>query len=118
MPNHESQPDIETIMQEIRDGLSQSSLSPETRSAAAELASIRTSLEKMSVTAPLLGRCEGSVRGRLCKAASPLALPVTEQIDLFHEATLQTLRLLAGAIENVETRLQRLEQAPPKGDTP
>ncbi len=118
MPKPESQPDIETIMQEIRDGLSQSSLSPETRAAAAQLASIRTSLEKMSVTAPLLGRCEGSVRGRLCKALNPLALPVTEQINLFHDATLQALRLLAGAIEDVETRLQQLEPPPKKGDAP
>lgn len=113
-------PSVADIMHEVRQGLSDNELSEETRTKAEQAAGIQASLRQAHEHAPILGRCGGSMSGRLCKCLSPLAKPVIEQINLFHRATLRILEQLAATsasqatdhakIEALEQRLRELEE--------
>ena len=119
-------PTVEDIMAEIRQGLSDTDLSPATQRHLASLGGLQDSLRQAYTTASLLGRCGGSLRGRLCKLLAPLARPVIEQIDLFHAAIVRSLETIASQssgnadtkerLAALEQRLAHIEsQAHPKG---
>jgi len=104
---------VADIMDEIRQGLSDTSLSEATRAESEQLASLQGSLRQAHAHAPVLGRCGGSLRGRLCKCLSPLVKPIIDQIDLFHGTLIRLLeKLVADAPANAENRarLQDLEK--------
>lgn len=115
----EELPAIDAIMKEIRSGLEDTTLSDATAAAAASNFSMQADIRKATATAGVLGRCGGSLRGRLCRLIAPLALPVIEQLNLFHTATVSALSTLAGRTEeqvstasrvnDIERRLQALE---------
>lgn len=115
-------PSVETIMNEIRSGLDDTTLSDATMAAAESGRSIQADLRKASGTASPLGRCGGSLRGRLCRLLAVPAKPVVEQLDLFHAAVCGALGKLvehsAGQarigkkVEELEKRLQALEAQP------
>ncbi len=118
---------VDQIMREIRSGLANTSLSETALAAIVGNASAQAELRKAADTASVLGRCGGSLRGKLCTRIAPLVRPVIEQLDLFHAAVMNTLNRLAGEaaisaettrkVSELETRLTRLE-AEAGGDSP
>jgi len=87
---------VAALVNEIRSGLDDTTLSDATKAAAdTATGSIQHDLQKLAQTASLLGRCGGSLRGRLCLLLSGIARPVVEQVDLFHAAVSSTLVKLA-----------------------
>lgn len=112
-------PSVETIMNEIRSGLDDTTLSDATLAAAESGRSIQSELCKAAGAASLLGRCGGSLRGRLCRLLAVPAKPVVEQLDLFHAAVCAALGKLAEhsagqtrigqRVDEIERRLQALE---------
>lgn len=98
---------VETIMHEIRSGLEDTTLSAATAGIAAASLSLQSDLRKSAETAGVLGRCGGSIRGRLCLLLAPLARPVIEQLDLFHAATVSTLSKLAGLADDHVAAIQK-----------
>ena len=111
------------IMQEIRQGLSDTTLSDATLAKLSQSAGLQSDLRKAHEHAPVLGRCGGSIRGKCCNLFAPLLKPVIEQLDLYHNAIIRTLEHIAGTqsdtharLENLELRLQELEaREPPAG---
>ena len=106
-------PTAADIMAEVRQGLADTTLSDATRAQAERLGGQQTSLRQAHEYAPVLGRCGGSFSGRVCRWLRPLAKPVIEQIDLFHQTVIRMLQqLVADSATNAETRtrLQDLEQ--------
>jgi len=114
-----NEPSVETIMNEIRSGLDDTTLSDTTIAAAESGRTLQSELRKAAGAAALLGRCGGSLRGRLCRLLAAPARPVVEQLDLFHAAVCGALGKLtehsAGQtrigqkVEELEKRLQALE---------
>jgi hypothetical protein len=112
-------PAVDAIMNEIRRGLEDTSLSDATAAAIAANCSLQADIRKAAATAGVLGRCGGSLRGRVCRLLAPLALPVIEQLDLFHAAAVSVLSSFAGLsndhaatairVGEIERRLQTLE---------
>ena len=113
---------VEAIMHEIRSGLEDTVLSEATASAAAD-SSLQSDLRQVAESATVLGRCGGSLRGRLCRLLAKPARPVVEQLDLFHSAVCATLGKLTEGhktqqvtdrkIAELEHRLQALETQQP-----
>lgn len=110
---------VETIMNEIRSGIEDTTLSEATMAAAASSGNLQAELRKAAETTHLLGRCGGSMRGRLCRLFAGPAKPVVEQLDLFHAAVCGALGKLAEScsaqvkterkVAELEKRLQALE---------
>jgi len=122
---HGETPAIETLMQEVRSGLDDTTLSEATATTAQAGVSLQADLRQASESASVLGRCGGSLRGRLCLRLAPLVLPVIEQLNRFHSALLNGQTKLAGEhtatarhIADLEQRVSALEQRmpPPDGD--
>lgn len=104
---------VETIMREIRSGLEDTTLSETTARAAAADSSLQGELRKAAASTSLLGRCGGSLRGRVCRLLAKPARPVVEQIDLFHSAVCAALGKLAecrGAQQETEQKVVELEK--------
>ncbi len=117
-------PTIEILMQEVRSGLDDVTLSEATTAAAQAGASLQADLRQATESSSVFGRCGGSLRGRLCLRLAPLVLPVTEQFNRFHAAIVNGLTRLAGEhtasarrIADLEQRLSNLEKrfSPPDG---
>jgi hypothetical protein len=116
------QPGVCEIMEEIKRGLEDTSLSEATRALAEEVVLKKAALRQAHAYAPVLGRCGGSLSGRLCTWLKPLAKPVLEQIDLFHGAVLGLLEKLVTdnadaaelklKVQELEKRLRQLEGQP------
>jgi hypothetical protein len=105
-------PTVAEIMEEVRQGLADTAISDATQVQAHQLASIQDTLRQAHAHASVLGRCGGSLRGRVCRMAAPLARPIIEQIDLFHAAIVRCLETTASqSAETSETkkRLAALE---------
>ncbi len=111
---------VETIMEEIRSGLADTRISDDTAAAAAA-GSLSSDVRQAATASGVLGRCGGSLRGRLCLLLAPVARPVVEQLDLFHAAVVRSLSRLEAAstessgmvsrMEAIERRLTALEKA-------
>ena len=112
-------PSVDAIMEEIRQGLEDTFISEATSLAVASGSSLQTELRKAAATNSLLGRCGGSMRGRLCQLLARPAKPVVEQINLFHAAVCGALGKLAESyraqvvteqkVAELEKRLHALE---------
>ncbi len=112
MADLNKKPDVEAIVQELRQGMHDNSVSRPDNSEEADRRDLRASLRRAADTANLLGRCGGSLRGKLCKFLAPLALPVVEQLNLHHGAVvtaLQHIREPRQTADTTETRLEKLE---------
>jgi len=115
-------PSVETIMNEIRSGLDDTMLSDSTIAASESGRTLQSELRKAAGAAALLGRCGGSLRGRLCRLLAAPARPVVEQLDLFHAAVCGALGKLAEhstgqtrigqKVDALEKRLLELEAQP------
>jgi hypothetical protein len=100
----------ENIMQEVREGLADMDLATERRAALEKASRSSFGMQKAHAHASVMGRCEGSLRGKLCKFVSPLALPVIEQLDIFHSSMLQIMTEMQERITNLEGQVRKLEQ--------
>ncbi len=116
-------PTAADIMEEVRQGLADTSLSDATQANLAQNTSLQSHLRQAHEHAPVLGRSGGSLRGKCCRLLAPLAKPVIEQLDLFHHTVLRVIELVAGTqaeakskLQNLEERLQKLEskEQPPR----
>lgn len=100
-------------MLEVRQGLADTSLSDAARAQAAQWADDQALCQQLHAHASVLGRCGGSLRGRLCRWLAPLVKPVIEQIDLFHAALVRLLEARgaeAEVQEKTRTKVAELEQ--------
>ena len=115
------QPDVETIIKEIRQGMADTESSSPSDPEEARLRGLRGSLRKATETSDVLGRCGGSIRGKLCQALAPVLLPVVEQLNMHHAAVVAALNQLRGdqsqtpppsasTIEALEARIRELEK--------
>jgi len=99
-------------MEEVRQGMQDTDMPRPDDSDEADRRELRASLRKATETASVLGRCSGSMRGKLCKLLAPLALPVVEQLNLHHAAVVTALKHIRRPgtdAEDIEERLSRLE---------
>jgi len=74
------------------------------------LQKLKSSLRKAAESAEVLGRCNGSLRGSICKKLAWLAKPVVEQIDMHNAAVIKALNLLNETqAEIFEERIKKAE---------
>lgn len=99
-------------MQEVRQGLSDLDM-PASRQITLAISDSSFGLRKAHTYASVMGRCGGSLRGKLCKLSAPLARPVIEQLDLFHSSILQTLEQMQQHISDLERQIQDMKQDNP-----
>ena len=112
MANHNTKPDVEAIVQELRGGMQDNAMSHPEDSDEANRCGLRASLRQAANTANVLGRCGGSLRGKFCKCLAPLVLPVVEQLNLHHGAVVTTLQHIHDPKEHAdktEARISKLE---------
>lgn len=112
MADSETKPDVDAIMEEVRRGLQDNEVSRPDDADEADRRELRASLRRATETASVLGRCGGSMRGKLCKLLAPLALPVLEQLNLHHAAVvtaLKHIRRSGDGADSIEERLAKLE---------
>ncbi len=112
MGDDSTKPDVEAIVQELREGMQDSSVSHLENSEQADQRGLRMSLRRATETADILGRCGGSLRGKLCKLLARLALPVVEQLNLHHDAVVGALQHIperGDSSGTAEERLAKLE---------
>ncbi len=102
-------PTAADIMAEVRQGLSDTALSETTRENLENNTSLQVNLRQTHEHASVLGRCKGSLRGKCCSAFAPLAKPIIEQLDRFHNATVRVLEQIAGTQKHTQSRLHALE---------
>ena len=113
-------PSATEIMEEVRQGLSDTTLSDATTGKIARSSDLPNAMRQAHAHAPVLGRCDGSLRGKCCKMLAPMMKPITEQLNLFHNAVLKALEHFTGTqpetdarIRDLEARLQKLESQEP-----
>ncbi len=119
MEESNPQPDVEAIIQELREGMADIEASHPSDPDAAVRRELRASLRKATETADVLGRCGGSLRGKLCKLLAFIVLPVVEQLNMHHAAVVTALTRFRDARpqdapvsdETLEARIQKLEDA-------
>lgn len=96
-------------MEEVRQGLSDTTLSDSARANLAQHAGLQANLRQAHEHASVMGRCGGSLSGKCCKLFAPLAKPVIEQLNRFHNATIRVLEQMAGTQSEMQTKMQELE---------
>ena len=111
MGDDSTKPDVEQIISTLRQGMDDTTplqdSHPEMR---AEL-KLKSGLRRAAETADILGRCGGSLRGRICRQLARIALPVVEQINLHHNAVVDSLNGMHESQKNdLEARISKLEQ--------
>ena len=112
MADRETKPDVDAIMADLRRGMQDNDVPRPDDSEEANRRELRASLRKATETASVLGRCGGSLRGKLCKLLAPLALPVVEQLNLHNSAVVTALGQIQESrkkIEAMEARIKDLE---------
>jgi hypothetical protein len=112
MADSETKPDVNAIMEEVRRGMQDNDVPRPDDAGEADRRELRASLRRATETASVLGRCGGSMRGKLCKLLAPLALPVLEQLNLHHAAVVAALKHIrrpGEGADSVEARLAKLE---------
>lgn len=121
-------PSVEDIMREIRKGLESQELTAESQASLDAYPSPYHDLKRATHAAPVMGRCGGSLRGKLCRWMAPLLHPVIEQLDLFHDAILAALKKTAAyflvldtlrqQVEALEAKVEKLEKTIDPNTTP
>lgn len=111
MAESDTRPDVNAIMAEVRQGMQDTDMPRPDDSEEADRRELRASRRRATDTANVLGRCGGSLRGKLCKLLAPLALPVVEQLNLHHAAVVTALKHIRrpGSDDAIEERLRKLE---------
>jgi hypothetical protein len=103
-------PDVEKIVDSIRQGLEDNSHFDESQHKMDALQKLKSSLRKAAASAEVLGRCDGSMRGKICKKLAWFAKPVVEQMDMHNAAVIKTLNMLNETQSEIyEERIKRLE---------
>jgi hypothetical protein len=106
-------PDVDAIVSELRQGMDDPAPPCSTDPDTAAHRDLQASLRKATATASVLGRCEGSLRGKLCKKLAWVAQPIVEQLNLHHRAVIAALdhirRPTDTDLEDLKTRLGKLE---------
>ena len=103
-------PTAAEIMEEVRQGLSDTSLSDATKAQREQQAGLQSNLRQAHAHASVMGRCGGSLRGTCCKLLAPIARPIIEQLDILHTAVIRSLEQLSGTQSDTRTRLADLEK--------
>lgn len=106
---HFNAPTPETIIAEIRQGLQDNTLSDATQSNSQSVMQTQQALRKLAASTDVLGRCQGSLRGRLCLKAAHLTLPIVEQINAFTTTTHQILTHMEDQVTSLTQRVEQLE---------
>ena len=120
MADSNTQPNVESIIQELRQGMDDITPVTSSASAASERRQLQGDLRKANESSDVLGRCGGSVRGRLCLQLARFVLPIVEQLNAHHAAVVAALTTLsdrqspsshseAASDNSVESRLAKLE---------
>jgi len=108
--NNNTKPDIEEIIGDLRQGMDDTTLLQDSHPEMGNQQKLNSSLRKASETADILGRCGGSLRGKLCKLLARIALPVVEQINMHHSAVVDSLNAAHNIQkEDLENRISKLE---------
>jgi hypothetical protein len=120
MSDSNTQANVDAIIQELRSGMDDAAPLSASVSGASERRKLQGGLRKANASIDVLGRCGGSLRGRLCLQLARLALPVVEQLNAHHAAVVAVLSQLCDkegqaprteemADASVESRLAKLE---------
>jgi hypothetical protein len=114
MEDSDTLPDVEAIVRKLRQGMDDTKPLAPLGPATAGRRELSSSLRKAAETSDVLGRCGGSIRGKLCKMLAFLVFPVIEQLNMHHGAVVSALNHVrdsrADAEEGSQTeRVQRLE---------
>jgi hypothetical protein len=120
MSDSNTQPNVDAIIQDLRSGMDDVTPLSASVSGASERRKLLGGVRKANASIDVLGRCGGSLRGRLCLQVARLALPVVEQLNAHHAAVVAVLTQLCDkepqapsaetvADDSVESRLAKLE---------
>ncbi len=107
-------PDVNAIVQELRQGMSDTEILCSDNNKATARRQNQAAVRKTVETADVLGRCGGSVRGKLCLWLAKLAWPVVEQLNMHHQAVVDALNqqneLLEERLKTLEDEIDSLRQ--------
>jgi len=120
MTDSDTTPNVNAIIQELREGMGDTEPLQTAGVSGGARRELKASLRKANETVDVLGRCGGSLRGKLCLQLARLALPVVEQLNAYHAATVAALTqlrdqqdasLISNAIpeDRIEARFAKLE---------
>jgi hypothetical protein len=120
MADSNTQPNVESIIEELRQGMDDITPVTSSTSGASELRQLQGDLRKANESSDVLGRCGGSLRGRLCLQMARFVLPIVEQLNAHHAAVVAALTKLSEQQSpsshsestsdgSVESRLAQLE---------
>ncbi len=110
MDNNNTKPNIEEIIGNLRQGMDDTTPLQDSHPEMGNQQKLNSCLRKATETADILGRCGGSLRGKLCKQLARLALPVVEQINMHHSAVIDSLNTTHSIQkEDLENRISKLE---------
>jgi hypothetical protein len=121
MEDSNAKPDVVAIVQELRRGMADAEPLQPTDPRTIASRGLNTSLRKATETGDVLGRCGGSLRGKLCSRLAFWALPVIEQLNIHHGAVIAALNHIRDAeteraaeeklrkVEPLEARIRKLE---------
>ncbi len=94
MSDRNTQPNVESIIHELRQGMDD--ITPVKYSGVG-------AIRKANETSDVLGRCGGSLRGKLCLLLSRfIFLPVVEQLNAHHASIVSALRQLQSELQSVD----------------
>ncbi len=111
MSENSTKPDIEKIIGNLRQGMDDVTPLQNSHPEMGNQQKLNSSLRKATETADILGRCGGSLRGKLCKLLARIALPVVEQINMHHSAVIDALASTHKIQkEDLEARITKLEE--------
>lgn len=122
MDDSGKRPDVDAIVQNLRTGMDDTETLPSNDPQSTLRCELRGALRQANATADTLGRCGGSLRGKLCNQLARIALPVVEQLNRHHAAVVTALTRLADThdttakleirLAELEAELQTLKQEP------
>lgn len=111
MDNNNTKPDVEKIVETLRQGMDNTTPLQDSHPEMGSQQKLNSSLRKATETADVLGRCGGSLRGKLCKQLARIALPVVEQINMHHSAVIDALANTHKIQkDDLEARISKLEE--------
>jgi len=110
MDNNNTKPDVKKIISMLRQGMEDITPLHNSHPEMGNQHKLNASLRNATETSEVLGRCGGSMRGKLCKLLARIGLPVVEQINMHNTAIIKSLNLINNAQqETLETRIVKLE---------
>jgi len=110
MEDKTEKPDVESIIAELRRGMDNTDLPPDSPPDTGPRKKLKSSLRKAAETADVMGRTGGSLRGKLCRLLSWFAVPLIEQINLHNKAVLDALNQIHNyQKEDLEMRIEKLK---------